>query len=204
MRAFCFAFASMLSLNLYSQSTMIDWRDQQEYHTLKIGEQVWMTQNLAYNDPKAPSDCLGDSIRNCVKYGRLYTWEIAKKVCPRGWRLPAKSEFEALLRFAGGGDRKKALKVLTADSITGFNALLGGYYYSYYSAPTVLHTTDYFREDGVTAFWTSTEEYYSNLTAISHDEKQMADVMVLGPRRTLAFMNVYFKECALSVRCVKE
>src|SRR5579872_2713856 len=194
-------FASVLSVNVHSQKgTMTDWRDGKEYKTVKIGEQIWMAENLAYNDPKNQSDCYGDSISNCVKYGRLYTWEVADKVCPRGWRLPAKSEFESLLSYAGGGDRKKAFKILTADSLLSFNALFGGYYYSYYSTPTVLHTTDYFREDGVASFCTATEEYYSGLEAISHYEKPMADILFFGPKGTLAFMNVVYKKCAMSVR----
>ena len=199
---FLFLFASVLSVNIHGQKgTMTDWRDEKEYKIVKIGEQIWMAENLAYNDPKNQSDCYRDSISNCVKYGRLYTWEVANKVCPKGWRLPAKSEFESLLSYAGGGDKKKALKILTADSILGFNALLGGYYYS---TPTVIHTTGYLREDGVTSFWTSTEEYYSGMAAISHYEKPMADIVFFGPKGTLAFMNVFYKKCAMSVRCIKD
>jgi uncharacterized protein (TIGR02145 family) len=182
---------------------MTDWRDGKEYKTVKIGGQTWMAENLAYNDPdpQNQSDCFGDSITNCVKYGRLYTWEVANKVCFKGWRLPTKSEFESLLSYAGGGDRKKALKTLTADSTLGFNALLGGYYYS---TSTIIHTTDYIRQDGVTAFWTSSEEYYSDLAAISQYEKTMADVAFFGPKETLVMMNVLYKECAMSVRCIKD
>src|SRR5258708_2520927 len=199
---FLFLFASVLSVNIHGQKgTMTDWRDPKEYKIVKIGEQIWMAENLAYNDPKNQSDCYRDSISNCVKYGRLYTWEVANKVCPKGWRLPAKSEFESLLSYAGGGDKKKALKIFTADSILGFYALFCGYYYS---TPTVIHTTGYLREDGVTSFWTSTEEYYSGMAAISHYEKPMADIVFFGPKGTLAFMNVFYKKCAMSVRCIKD
>ena len=202
---FLFLFASILSVNIHGQKgTLTDWRDEKEYKTVKIGEQIWMAENLAYNDPKNQSDCYKDIISNCVKYGRLYTWEVANKSCPRGWRLPDKSEFESLLSYAGGGDKKKAFKILTADSILGFNALLGGYYYAFYSTPTVLHTTDYLREDGVTSFWTSTEEYYSGMVSISHDEKPMADIVFFGPKGTLAFIDVFYKKCAMSVRCIKD
>jgi uncharacterized protein (TIGR02145 family) len=115
--------------------------------------------------------------------------------------LPTKSEFENLLSYVGGGDRKKALKILTADSILGFNARLGGYYYS---TPTIIHTTDYLRQDGVTSFWTSSEEYYSDLAALSRYERAMADVVLFGPEGTLVMMNVVDKKCAMSVRCIKD
>lgn len=181
---------------------MIDWRDGKEYKTVKIGAQLWMSENLAYNDPKNQSDCYRDSIRNCAKYGRLYTWEVANKVCPRGWRLPTKSEFESLLSYAAGGDKRKAFKILTADSILGFNVLLGGYYYS--STPTITEAAGYLRQHGVTCFWTSTEEDYAGMLAMSRGEKPMADVIFFGPRGTLAFMNVFYKKCAMPVRCIKD
>lgn len=179
---------------------MTDWRDGKEYATVRIGGQLWMAQNLAYTDANTPSDCYGDSLSNCLKYGRLYTWEVANKVCLPGWRLPTKSEFESLLHDAGGGDRRKALRILTADSIVGFNVLLGGFYYT---SPTVTRATDYLEQRGVTSFWTSTEEYYSGLEAITRHEKPMADIVFFGPKESLVFMGVFYKECALPVRCVK-
>ena len=198
---FIFLFGSVLTVKVHGQKgTMTDWRDEKEYKTVKIGDQTWMAQNLAYNDPKRQSDCYGDSISNCVKYGRLYTWEVANKVCPRGWRLPEKSEFESLLSYAGGGDRKKAFKILTADSVFGFNVLLGGYYYS---TPPVIDTNGYLKQNGVTSFWTSTEEYYSDM-AISNREKPMADVVFFGPKETIVFMNVFYKKSAMPVRCIKD
>jgi len=200
---FLFSFALLLSGNIHGQKgTVIDWRDEKEYKTVKIGEQLWMSENLAYNDPKNQSDCYRDSILNCIKYGRLYTWEVANKVCLKGWRLPTKSEFESLLSYAGGGDMKKALKILTADSILGFNVFLGGYYY--YSTPKLFETTGHLRQDGVASFWTSTEEYYSNMAAMSPDEKPMADIIFFGPKGTLVFMDVFYKKCAMSVRCIKD
>lgn len=202
MRGVLLFFALVLSINLHAQKgTMTDWRDGKEYETVQIGGQLWMAQNLAYTDANIQSDCYGDSLSNCLKYGRLYTWEVANKVCLQGWRLPTKSEFERLLNDAGGGDRKKALKILTADSIDGFNALLGGFYYS---SPTVTRTTDYLLQRGVTSFWTSTEEYYSGLEAITRHEKPMADIVFFGPKESLVFMGVFYKECALPVRCVKD
>jgi uncharacterized protein (TIGR02145 family) len=195
-------FALVLSIRLPAQKGMMtDWRDGQEYETIQVGGQVWMAKNLAYTDANIQSDCYGDSLSNCRKYGRLYTWEVANKVCLHGWRLPTKSEFEGLLNYAGDGDRRKALRVLTADSSFGFNVLLGGFYFS---SPTVARSTDYLEQRGVTSFWTSTEEYYSDLAAISRHEKTMADIVFFGPKESLAFMAVFYKECALPVRCVKE
>ena len=36
--------------------------------------------------------------------GRLYSWVDAKTVCPEGWRLPTKADFESLIAAAVGED----------------------------------------------------------------------------------------------------
>ena len=75
-----------------------DPRDGKTYKTVKIGNQVWMAENLNY-DAGSGSWCYED----CSQYGRLYNWETAKGVAPQGWHLPSKSEFETLLNNLGGG-----------------------------------------------------------------------------------------------------
>ena len=43
------------------------------FREVKIGKQVWMTQNLNVN--VVPSHCYEDAELNCRRYGRLYTLE---------------------------------------------------------------------------------------------------------------------------------
>ncbi len=40
---------------------------------------LWTTQNLNVNTPQ--SYCYEDAERNCRQYGRLYTWESARRGC---------------------------------------------------------------------------------------------------------------------------
>lgn len=94
----------------------------QNFKTIKIGNQVWMAENLNVVVPG--SWTYNGNTENGRKYGRLYTWEAAKRACPVGWHLPTDKEWTELLDRLGGED--VAGKQLKAGGNSGFNALYGG------------------------------------------------------------------------------
>ena len=93
----------------------------------------WTTRNL--NVTSVPSYCYDDAEKNCVLYGRLYTWEAARRGCQAlgdGWRLPTDDEWRQMAKHYGGvhadsaDSGKAAYRALLTDGDSGFNAVLSG------------------------------------------------------------------------------
>lgn len=93
----------------------------------------WTTRNL--NVQTDASYCYDDAKLDCRQYGRLYTWDSARRGCESlgdGWRLPTNDEWRQLAEHYGGlleesKERGRAtFKALITEGNSGFNAVLGG------------------------------------------------------------------------------
>jgi uncharacterized protein (TIGR02145 family) len=94
------------------------------YHTLSLGQQEWMLENLRVthysngeNIPRIPDSqmwsnltsgalCSYDSsLINLKLYGEIYNWfavSDARNVCPSGWHVPSDAEWTVLTDYLGG------------------------------------------------------------------------------------------------------
>ncbi|MBO4437544.1 MAG: hypothetical protein J5791_11750, partial [Fibrobacter sp.] len=168
-------------------NTLKDLRDGQTYRTVKIGNQVWMAENLNFETDS--SYCYNDSAKYCAKYGRLYEWSAAMEACPSGWHLPDTAEWRTLLDAAGGdsiaGTMLKSTSGWNSDGNGtddfGFTVLPAGGWGS----------KNFVGEAAV--FWTS--EWYEGYDDYAYDIKLYTD--------TIVRKGYSHKYIGSSVRCVK-
>lgn len=107
-------FSILIALNLFSQ----------EIKTVQIGNQVWMAENL--NIKSKDSYCYNKLAENCKTFGRLYSWEKAQSICPKGFSLPTDEDWTILADSLGGLDIA-GFKLMMGGE-TKFNILMGGNY----------------------------------------------------------------------------
>lgn len=189
--------------------TFTDSRDGKTYEWIRIGNKVWMAENLNY-DAGSGSMAYDNNASNASTYGRLYTWETASNTCPDGWHLPSDLEWEALAEYISSdrgpytkfeahddgyvddwNDIGRHLKAINGWSGSGngtddygFSALPGGLY-------------DHINSEFVAAlnngFWWSATEYDNS--AWGRQLNASDDT----------FLRNYFpKDFGLSIRCIKD
>ena len=174
------------------------------YQTVKIGHQVWMASNLKttkYIDgtpitnirigeewikTKSGAYCwYMNNSDNKEVFGGLYNWyAVAEdKICPRGFHVPRKEEWGALIGYLGSREAGAKLRVAgdqywkdsqpQTDNSSGFSALPGG----------VRHANATFQGEGTIARWWAIDPrtpdegeaviLYNNGSAVIHPARKM-------------------------------
>ena len=183
-------------------TSFLDERDGTVYKMVTIGDQVWMAENLKYEVDS--SFCFMDKPINCSEFGRLYTWNAAKDVCPDGWHLPAYAEFETLISTVGGEDvAGKMLKSKDGWLDGLFDDLYisgnGTDAYGFYALPAGKRRASAGCDGfgNCVGFWSSTE-----IKGLDSDRGEAAYYMYLNTGdKTLMFYG--YSDEGLYVRCVK-
>jgi uncharacterized protein (TIGR02145 family) len=181
------------SFTTTGNNTFIDPRDGEDYPIVTIGTQVWLGKNMTY--VAGTNWCYDNNPANCDTYGPLYDWATALTVCPSGWRLPTKAEFEALVAYLGtdaGGKLKEAGTAhwlspnVGGTNESGFTALPAGFYQAngnFYS----LHAR--------AGFWSSDEQSPAS---------PLAWYLYLVDYNAIAYFFSNDKDIGFSVRCIQD
>ena len=182
-----------------------------------MAENLNYSDSTNYPSMKGKNWCYENKLDNCSKYGRLYTWSVAmdsvgtfstngkgcgfgvfctttktfpvRGICPSGWHLPKKAEFETLFTTVGG--ESTAGKMLKATNgwdsngngtdAFGFSALpAGGRYANFSNAGKYAH------------FWSVTENTFG-----AYD-------LILEYNSESASLYDHHKGSAVSVRCLRD
>jgi uncharacterized protein (TIGR02145 family) len=175
-----------------SYGEVVDDRDKQVYKTVKIGNQTWMAENLNYKTEN--SYCYGNADSNCVKYGRLYTWTVAKNSCLSDWHLPTKEEWSSLIVTVGDANKGgRTLKSVNdwygngnGTDIYGFSALPAG------MGKSSINMTKY-------AYFWSSSEYNDN-----GDRSRAFSLSLDYNSDYVGLVTANKSDAALSVRCIKD
>ncbi|HOO98092.1 MAG TPA: fibrobacter succinogenes major paralogous domain-containing protein [Bacteroidales bacterium] len=212
-----------------------DPRDNNIYVYVKIGEQFWMAENLRavkFNDgtriPRIkdneqwekttePAYCWYDNNRSLYgksMFGPLYNWYTVNtgKLCPAGWHVPSKEEWETLISFAGdsipadlgylpveretagiklkesGNEHWAFNDTINSTDAYGFTALPGGF-------RTI---NGVFWDIGNQGSWWSSSEYPND-----PENKDAVNVEMDFDRNGVTVIHQY-RQTGMSVRCIKD
>lgn len=111
-----FFVATAITLTACGGESFTDPRDGQTYKMVKIGDQVWMAENLRYKTPQ--SICFLEDEKQCSK-GRFYSVSEIDEICPTGWHLPTLREAEKLTNNLNMSRKSKNYFETLIDEFTG-------------------------------------------------------------------------------------
>jgi uncharacterized protein (TIGR02145 family) len=155
--------------------------DRNTYKSVKIGEQIWMAENLKttkYRDGSTIPNVTDNNLWNYLKTdafcwynndattykntnGALYNWYAinnTKKLCPLDWHVPTDAEWKALTDYLGGanvagGKMKEAGTTLWKDPNTDADNSSG-----FTALPTAARWSIFYPLGSFSIFWSATSK----------------------------------------------
>ena len=198
-----------------------DARDGNEYKWVRIGDQIWMAENMKYFPSITPLhyfsktdlcyyvlNYMGSDINEAkqtseyLDYGVLYNFISAQNCCPEGWRLATDLDWEKLAEFISidnGGYNKD----------DGNWEMVGGHLKSTYGWPGEGNGTDDYGFCALCAgeildssefLYLKTACYFWTYTAAGGDQ---AYFRFMGLGNSMLIHNTKLKSYGFSARCIK-
>lgn len=186
-----------------------DYRDDHVYKFVKIGQQVWMAENLrvieAVHEPTDWSDTepryysygyngtnltAARSNHYFLQHGALYNWKAATISCHEGWHLPTDAEWTQLTNYLGANEAYKMKSDFgwdnggNGDNSSGFNALAAGMRWD---------NNQFLGAGEATAFWTAKDN--QGITVWR---------MLVDNSNSITGDNNLYWGYGFSVRCIKD
>ena len=213
------SFSRVIDASVSAVSDTVTDIDGNVYHTVQVGNQIWLVENLRtsrYRDGSPITTGLVDTLwsnaregayailendmQNDITYGKLYNWYAVadnRGLTPAGWHVPTEDEWNTLLGTYSS-DQLKATTLWrepnTNNNITGFSALPAGFR---------AYSSGYFDKNLGAVWWTSTEINIDNARpkymCYSGDScwAHTFSVNIFSPE-------FYFKPSGYSIRCIKD
>lgn len=200
-----------------SNNTVTDY-DGNVYHTVIIGTQVWMVENLktthyrngtaipnvtdvsAWNSLTAGAYCnYNNNANNVATYGRLYNWYAvndSRNIAPEGWHVATDEEWTGLTDLLGGesvagGKLKEAGTLHWPSPNTGATNEVG---FSALGGGYRSNTASYIGFGGIGSWWCSTESSITDAWARG----------IFNDAVNVDRGGYYEKMMGFSVRCVRD
>ncbi len=193
----------------YSESHTVKDVDGNIYKTIKIGNQIWLKENLKVTHyrngdaiPKMVNNTDWSQIKqgvflDCTSFGHLYNWYAIndnRNIAPIGWHIPSKAEWDTLINFLGG-NKKSVIKLKSTvgwkeknkgTNMSGFSALPCGMFNGEVCSPIFFETAQW---------WSSTIAQNSdNVISFTIQPVSFKEIMQVEESK-------YF---GLAIRCIKD
>jgi uncharacterized protein (TIGR02145 family) len=187
-----------------------------EITEVKIGNQIWMTQNLKVahfrngdsvpyaktaeewekaGKEQKPAWCYyNNDPANDIKYGKLYNWYAVndpRGLAPAGWHIPSDVEWKQLTDFIGGNEAAgKKMK-----SVSGWEVNGNGTNESGFNGLPGGYRYDYgfFNYGGLFAVWWASPVNYTSFAWLYYQAYNFGNAFRYFPTKAFGF----------SVRCIK-
>lgn len=107
--------ATAVGQDSYTQGTITDSRDGKLYQTLKIGNTIWLAENMKFKTDQ--STIIAGNELGIEADGFYYPYEETDKVCPQDFEIPRESDWTAYM------DLLIKLKQIPAASMEPFHTV---------------------------------------------------------------------------------